>query len=364
MTDTDNARPDDDIDTELGERYYRNDKGLEARLTGDIVEVIRQFIEKRFQEGRRPAMRDAHAQDTGCVRAIFRVDPDLAPALRHGVFGQPGKEYDAWIRFSNGNSEVLSSRVPDARGMAIKLMGVTGPKLLEDEIETQDFVMANNPVFFVDDLQRYKDSLVAFHRGGYLRQFAAIFKLKLREARTVFKVNATFATNPLYCRYWSMTPYRLGARRNAMTAIKFSVTPRVEADRGWVSSLGTFFSPGFSLKKELEKALAGKEMRFDFYVQRFVDDRTPIEDTITEWKESVSKPEHVAEIVIPSQEVDTPARNSFGENLSFNPWHSVAEHKPLGTVNRVRKAIYLEISKYRHQLNRAPLREPKPEDVA
>jgi len=105
-------------------------------------------------------------------------------------------------------------------------------------------------------------------------------------------------------------------------------------------------------------------MRFDFYVQRFVDDRTPIEDTITEWKESVSKPEHVAEIVIPSQEVDTLARNSFGENLSFNPWHSVAEHKPLGTVNRVRKAIYLEISKYRHQLNRAPLREPKPEDVA
>jgi hypothetical protein len=254
--------------------------------------------------------------------------------------------------------------VPDARGMAIKLMGVTGPKLLEDEMETQDFVMANNPVFFVDDLQRYKDSLVAFHRGGYLRQFTAIFKLKLREARTVFKVNATFATNPLYCRYWSMTPYRLGARRNAMTAIKFSVTPRVEADRGWVSSLGTFFSPGFSLKKELEKALAGKEMRFDFYVQRFVDDRTPIEDTITEWKESVSKPEHVAEIVIPSQEVDTLARNSFGENLSFNPWHGVAEHKPLGTVNRVRKAIYLEISRYRHQLNRAPLREPKPEDVA
>ena len=48
MTDTDNARPDDDIDTELGERYYRNDKGLEARLTGDIVEVIRQFIEKRL----------------------------------------------------------------------------------------------------------------------------------------------------------------------------------------------------------------------------------------------------------------------------------------------------------------------------
>jgi len=50
MTDTDNARPDDDIDTELGERYYRNDKGLEVRLTEDIVEVIRQFIAVPLRE--------------------------------------------------------------------------------------------------------------------------------------------------------------------------------------------------------------------------------------------------------------------------------------------------------------------------
>ena len=239
-------------------------------------------------------LRDAHAQDTGCVKATFRVDADIAPALRVGVFSEPGKEFDAWIRFSNGNSEVLSSRLPDARGMAIKLMGVNGPKLLEDESETQDFVMANNPAFFVDDLQRYKDSLVVFHSGGYLRQFAALCKLKLREKLSVFKVNVTFTTNPLHCRYWSMTPYRLGAPGNEMKAIKFSAKPRLGRKRGWFYNLMTFLSPRFSLKAELGNILASREMWFDFYVQSYVDDRTPIEDTIVEWKETVSPPEHVA----------------------------------------------------------------------
>jgi catalase len=66
------------------------------------------------------------------VRAIFRVDRDIDPSLQHGVF-KPGKESHAWIRFSNGNSERLSERWPDARGVAIKLLGVPGPKLLGDE---------------------------------------------------------------------------------------------------------------------------------------------------------------------------------------------------------------------------------------
>src|SRR5437764_4121014 len=120
--------PDDCIDTQLREEYYRGSRDLEEKLTTDILEIIRQFLDRRFNEGRRPALRDAHAQDTGCVRAVFRVDADLDPSLRQGIF-QPAQEYDACIRFSNGNSEVLSSRWPDARGMAIKIMNVDGPRL-------------------------------------------------------------------------------------------------------------------------------------------------------------------------------------------------------------------------------------------
>jgi hypothetical protein len=61
----------------------------------------------------------------------------------------------------------------------------------------------------------------------------------------------------------------------------------------------------------------------------------------------------VAKIIIPAQDLSSPERARFCENLSFNPWHCLAEHKPLGVVNRVRKMIYQEMSAYRHQLNSA-----------
>ena len=353
----DRALGDDGIDAALGERYYMDDENLEAKYANEITEIIRQFIARRFQEGRRPALRDAHAGDNGCVEAIFRVDSDITKELRHGVFATPGKEFNAWIRFSNGNSEVLSPRLPDARGMAIKLMGVDGPKLLDDERETQDFVMANNPSFFVDDLLRYRNSLVKFHSGGYLRQFLAIPQLKWREIVRAFKVNGTWIINPLYCQYWSMTPYRLGIDAGRM-AIKFSARPRIEKQPGLGSWIRTFLDPNFSLEENMQDVLSSREMWFDFFVQRYVNDRTPIEDTLTEWNEFVSRPIHVAKIIIPAQDLSSATRRQFCESLSFNPWHCLPEHKPLGAVNRVRKTIYLEMSRYRHALNHMPLREP------
>jgi hypothetical protein len=354
---------DDAIDAALGERYYMNDKDAERRLAGEITEIIRRFVGRRFEEGRCPALRDAHAQDTGCVSAVFRVDSNIPPDLRHGVFATPGAEFNAWIRFSNGNSEVLSPRLPDARGMAVKLMGVDGRKLLDDERKTQDFVMANNPGFFVDDLLRYRNSLVKFHSGGYLRQFLAIPELKLREIVRAFRVNGTWITNPLLSQYWSMTAYRLGVGAARM-AIKYSAKPCIKERPSVGARIAKLVDPHLSLKKNMQDVLSNGDMKFDFFIQRYVDHRTPVEDTLTEWKESVSPPSHVATIIVPPQDLSTASRGHLCENLSFNPWHCLPEHRPLGAVNRVRKTIYREMSQYRHDLNRAPLREPTPDEVS
>ena len=46
------------------------------------------------------------------------------------------------------------------RGMSIKLVGVKeGPKLLQgyEDAQTQDFIMENHPVFFVDNAQEFLD---------------------------------------------------------------------------------------------------------------------------------------------------------------------------------------------------------------
>lgn len=352
------AADDDALDADLGERYYKGDKGLEERYISEITDMIRRAISGHFHAGKRPARRDAHAFDNGCVRAIFRVDADLDPQLQHGAF-VPGRAYDAWIRFSNGNSERRSQRWPDARGMAIKLMGVKGQKLLDDEKETQDFILISNPVFFVDDLERYHATLERFLRGSLFDQYVrALLQLKPKEIWLATKANFHWITNPLFQQYWSMTPYRLGLDAPNKMAVKYSAKPRLGRGRSVLGRLATFLSSGFSLKKEMNDCLAGTEMWFDFYVQRYVDERTPIEDSKIEWKESVSKLEHVAKIIIPAQDVMSPERDWFCENLSFSPWHCLPEHKPLGLVNRVRKVAYREISRHRHELNRAPLIEP------
>lgn len=341
------------IDTELGEHYYRNDEVLEQQLTNEIIAVIAQFIDRRFNEGRRPALRDAHAKDTGCVKAVFRINKSLPRELRHGVFSR-NCDYDAWIRFSDANSEVRNSRWPDARGMAIKLVGVDGPKLLVDS-DNQDFIMVNHPTFFIDDLQRYLDTLKIFHSGGASEQLWSLARLNRQERWRAIRTNLTSViANPLFSQYWSMTSYRFGLRAGPKTAIKFTVKPRLPKAQSFIDKWVTILSPGFSSKNELAKVLAEREVTFDFFLQRFRNhEETPVENSMQEWAEEVAPLEPVATIIIPQQDVISEERDWFCENLSFNPWHCLAEHKPLGTVNRVRKQIYLEISKRRHDLNKS-----------
>ena len=218
-----------DLDTALGERYYEDSQASEEKHINEIVESIASAITLHFKQGGPPARRDAHAYDNGCVRAIFSVDADLPDHLRQGVF-VPGKQYKAWIRFSNGNSEARPAWFFDARGMAIKLMGVPGEKLLDDEKHTQDFILISHPKFFVDDLRRYKATLVDFLKGGYLDQYLwSLLKLRFPdEFWLALKANLNFTVNPLFQQYWSMTPYRLGVDPDKKFAVKYTAKPQIK----------------------------------------------------------------------------------------------------------------------------------------
>ena len=111
----------------------------EDQITREIIEVFRQNLMRRYIT--RKAERGANAKTYGVVRAEFQVLPGLSENLAQGVFREP-KTYSAWIRVADTGS-VLT---PDPEhvgvvGMGIKLMGVAGPKLLEDEKHTQDFTL-------------------------------------------------------------------------------------------------------------------------------------------------------------------------------------------------------------------------------
>jgi len=114
----------------------------EAAQIEHIVRLTIDQLKKRYP-GEDVTLRNVHPKDHGCVTAKFRVSDTLPEELRVGVFAKPGREYQAWIRFSNADPLVRSDSPEGhhgSRGMAIKLLGVTGTPLIEKVGPmTQDF---------------------------------------------------------------------------------------------------------------------------------------------------------------------------------------------------------------------------------
>jgi len=53
----------------------------------------------------------------------------------------------------------------------------------------------------------------------------------------------------------------------------------------------------------------------------------------------------------------------FARKLSYNPWHTIAEHRPLGNQSRARRRMYFELSQLRHNMNNVPRYEPTGDEV-
>lgn len=335
-----------DIDSGLSEQLYPNEKVIAEQ----IAEVIEKSIRKQYALG--SARRDAHPKAHGCVRAEFQVLETLPKNLAKGIF-IPGKKYQAWIRFSNGSPDATQADIKkDARGMAIKVLAVSGEKRLEDEVATQDFIMINHPVFFVNDPNRYMSFMQDINSDRFFRKLHIPFALGSKGTLIALNLR-TRISNPLQTRYWSMVPYQLGIGPDRQ-AVKYSARSCTAA----VDPIPNHPKHDF-LRDALRTSLQKGDACMEFLVQPRTSSTLLVEDAMTEWKETQAPFYQVATIRIPQQVFDTPDQNKFCENLSFTPWHTLPEHKPLGVINRMRKVIYDRISQVRHEMNSTQRQEPQ-----
>lgn len=334
-----------EIDPQLGEALAPN----EAAATQEIEKHILNTLKKNHVEP--PMRRDVHAKHHGCVKAQFQALPqNLPPQLRVGVFAQP-RVYPAWVRFSNGNSDARQADSKgDIRGMAVKLMGVPGKKLLpaQQDAQTQDFVMMNNQEFFIENLKDYVAFSEAVSHGGLGLAGFAITHPSV--AYRLYKIFSKKTVNPLETEFFSATAYKLGP-----AAIKF----RVQPCQAGQSQMPDNPSPDF-LREAMSRTLKQQSGCFDFQVQvQSNPQQMPVENATVAWPEAASPYLSVARLTIPVQDFESPAQMDFCENLSFTPWHALSEHRPLGVTNRVRKSVYELISEYRHTFNKVPRQEPE-----
>jgi hypothetical protein len=330
------------VKLELNKEYPQPN---EAELTRKLTALLLSMLQKSYLTG--TTYRDTHAKGHCIIKGEFRIEPDLPDELRVGLFKE-ARTYPCWIRFANTSPIPQADKKRDVRSMSIKLTGVNGRMLWQDDetAETLDLIMMGFKKFLTPNLQQFFDLEVALD-GGRLRQLW-FFVTHPRVAWTIL-TSFKKCPNLLEVPYFSQTPYLFGTR-----AVQYHLRPHQPAiDRVPRKPTNNY------LRERLITNLASAGATFDFSVQFQTDaKRMPIEDANVAWDESLSPYRKVATLRIPKQRCDSPEHTAFCENISFNAWRTLPEHRPLGNINRVRKEVYPVISRYRHQQNLAPLREP------
>ena len=306
------------------ERIAPDEATRHAQASRDMV-AMQQAKSQRFGPGRA-----LHRKPIVALQATLRVHEGLPPHLRHGLFATPGA-HEAWLRLSNGGTDVASDRRPDVRGFSMRIFGVDGEAALGGRTDHQDFTLINRPAFAFADSRPFMGLVLAAARGpagvlgwalrtyGPLKMFAALKRLQAGFAVPF----SGFATETFY----SAVPLCCGPAAVRLRLLPpQGARPRPEARDDWAADVAA--------------QLAAGPLVYRLQMQCFVDEaHTPIEDASVDWPESLSPHVTVADLVVQAPRADA-AFEAQVEQSVFDPWQALAAHRPLGEVMRARKAVY------------------------
>ncbi|GAA3099799.1 catalase family protein [Streptomyces echinatus] len=356
----------------------KDDPRFDQNLQTVIKKTESYIAESVGAGGTGRALRDAHAKGYGLVRGEVEILDGLPPEYAQGIYATPGT-HDALIRFSNGSPHAgADARLGAATGLALKMFGMPGPTLLEDEPDTGtfDYANINGPIFFCNTVEHYlfiqdlflnAPAYFAQGRPGMHRFFTDFVTGKgtldrddwaWDEFLAYLRLSKTPPVNLLLSSYWTM-----GAVRHGDHIAKVRFTPEPSAAAKVVRRDLDTASEQEVFRPALQAELLERPFTFDIQVQLCTDlARMPVEDTTVEWPERLSPSFTVAKLRLPRQDISGPENLEKMDALSFTPWRVTAEHAPLGNIMRVRKEVYRRSSIERHQLNRQPRTEPRSAD--
>jgi hypothetical protein len=236
-------------------------------------------------------------------------------------------------------------------------MGVPGPKLMDEEKGTLDMFGVSTPTFVTPDTRANAQLQIESVKDAQIFYF-----LNFRRAHILDLIMQSLfiktQSSPFEAPYFSCVPYLLGEGQ----AMQYSVWPKSKK-RTPIPRL-PFRPPDDYLRDAMVASLAEGDVELDVRLQLQTDPHLmPIENNAVLWPESLSPRVSVATLRLPRQKFDSPAQMEFAKRLSYNPWHCVPEHRPLGNQSRARRRMYWELSKLRHTMNNVPHYEPTGDEV-
>lgn len=312
------------------------------------------------------AVRSVHAKGHAFLEGTLTVHDNLPAELAQGLFQQPN-QYPAIARISTIPGDIIDDRISVPRGFALKVMNVKGERLEGSEsASTQDFLMVDGPAFGAPTAKAFLGNLQLLAKTTGKAEWAKLglsFVLRGVEkgleaigqpSGLVKTLGGHSMTNPAGSTYYSQTPFRFGAY-----VAKFSLKPAsanlVALVRATVKTKGRDH-----LREALEGVFTSDGATWELQVQlRTHAGKMPVEDASAVWPEDLSPYRTVADFTVQAQSAwNSKNADLADDQLSFNPWHGLAAHRPLGSVNRVRKLAYKASSDFRSTVNKCPVQEP------
>jgi hypothetical protein len=301
--------------------------------------------------------RGGNTKTHGIVRGEFIVHDNLPEKFRRGIYAQP-QTYRAWVRFS-GPGPYITPDIDDVGFMSIsiKLMGVPGPKLMDEEKFTLDMFGVSTPTFVTPDTKANAQLQVESLKNAQMFYFLNLHRPHVLDM-IMQGLWVKTQSSPFEAPYFSCVPYLLGEGQ----AMQYSVWPKSKK-RTPIPRL-PLRPPDDYLRDAMVASLAEGDVEFDIRLQLQTDPYLmPIENNAVLWPEKISPRVSVATLHLPRQKFNSPAQMEFAKRLSYNPWHCIAEHRPLGNQSRARRRMYAELSKLRHTMNKVPHYEPTGDEV-
>lgn len=312
------------------------------------------------------AVRSVHAKAHGIIEAEMVVKPGLPPELAQGLFSTPGT-HKAYMRLSTNAGDILPDAVSLPRGMALKVLDVEGQRLPDAEGSTQDFIMVNGPVFQAQNAEKFLSSLKLLAKTTDKMEGTKVVMSSVLQtvnkgleavgvsSPAIQSLGGAPDVDPLGETYFSVTPFRYGNHVG-----KFRLKP---LSPDLTKRSGTEID--VSVREDAIRETVQAEMQethgvWEFQVQLCRDlDKQPIEDPTVEWKEDDAPFVTVATITAhPQDSWSNEKVQKVDEEMRFSVWTGLADHQPLGNINRARKETYRHSADFRARFNGCPFHEP------
>ena len=348
----------------------------DEHITFDELSRTMQHITRHMATRYRHAYRPVHAKSHGVLVGSLEPLPNLPEVLTQGLFAQAGSR-PVIMRFSTNPGDMLADNVSSPRGLAIKVLNVEGPKVASFAGgTTQDFGCINANAFTAPDAKGFLEQIKTFDKNldtsegvkhavsVTARATNAVLKAVHLPSATLEGVGAP-ATHILGESFSTVAPLRFGKY-----IAKIGFAPGSENLKSLTGEAVDLDADYNALEELIKTFFRHQTGVWDVKVQlalapedSFVEEKDkdfPIEAADKEWPEDKSPWQTVARITVLPQHSYSDARQLFvDERLSFNPWHALEAHRPLGGIMRSRLKAYEEAIRYRAQRNERERVEPR-----